>query len=118
VTLGKLTADATGKAIGSLTIPSTTATGAHSLELKGTGATGGTRAVSVSLTVADATTTTLGTGTGTSTSDSSSSGTGSSPSGSLSRTGAESLRLLRFGGLLVFAGFVLVLAGRRRARRR
>ncbi|MDQ6927548.1 MAG: hypothetical protein M3159_02655 [Actinomycetota bacterium] len=112
VTLGTLTADASGAVTGSFTIPAATAIGDHTIELTGTGTDDAARTVSTSLTVADASTSTTTSGT---TTDPSSSG---STSGSaLARTGFEVLGFLGIAAGLFGAGTFLVSAARRRYRR-
>jgi hypothetical protein len=100
VTLGTLTADATGKVTGSFTVPAGTAPGAHTIALVGTGSTGTSRTVNIAFTVtaASSATTTAVSVAGSST------GTGSS---SLPFTGAYDSRLA--GAALLMLGVALLL---------
>lgn len=116
VTLGKLTADATGAIAGSLTIPAATAAGAHTLELTGTGAAGESRTVSTAVTVVDPSTS--GSGGATPGSGSGSSSGGGSVLGELARTGFMALRLLALAAALFGAGALLVAGARNQLRRR
>lgn len=112
VTLGTLTADASGTVTGNLTIPATTELGSHTLELSGTAPDSTARTVSTSLTVGDPSTSTTSATSSTSSTGSSSSDT--STVAALARTGLQVLRLVVIAGLLFGAGVFLVSSSRRR----
>lgn len=123
VTLGTTAANTAGAVSGSFTIPVATPTGAHTLELTGTGASGSARTVSAPLTVAASTGTgTGGTSTGgTSTGGTSTGGTSSSSDaggavqgGALSRTGFNLAPFASLAALSFLIGSILVIAARRR----
>lgn len=113
VTLGTMTADASGAASGVFSIPAGTALGAHSITVSGTDPAGSDRTVTVSITVASATSSSLSSS-ASSSSGGSSSSSGSSSSG-LSRTGATIGRTISLA--LVFLGIGFILYGRTRRSR-
>ena len=107
VSLGTITADATGLVQGTFSAPSTVETGAHTVQLVGTASTGGARTVNFNLTIA---TTSSGSASAGSTS------TGSTTvGGTLAFTGASTRDLLSAAFLALAAGlFLLSLSFRRR----
>jgi LPXTG-motif cell wall-anchored protein len=102
VQLGTMTADASGTAQGSFTVPADTPAGAHTIELTGTDPADAARTVNLTMTV-----TTSGTSPGTPTGTGGTSGT----SAALPLTGASSRDLVSAALLLLAAGFFLL--GRR-----
>jgi hypothetical protein len=106
VTLGALTADASGNVSGNFSVPAATATGAHTVVIDGKDAQGATRQVTLNITVATSTTGGATTGTG----------TGTSTAGALAFTGDATRNLASAALLLIAAGlFLLGQASRRRA---
>ena len=95
VTLPSLTADSTGKLAGTITIPTNTAPGAHTLTLSGKDSSGANRTLTAGITVTAA-------------------GSTTSAVGSVPRTGSDVGPQLLVALLLVGAGGVLVEVARRR----
>ncbi len=109
VTLGSLTADPTGQVQGSFDVPSGTASGAHTVDLVGTGQSGDPRTVSIPLTVTGTGSASTTGGSGTTTT-----GAGSTTSNSLPFTGANSRDLTSGAVLMLALGLFLTARSLRR----
>lgn len=107
VNLGNVTTASGGTFTTTVTIPASTALGAHTIEVSGLDAGDQTATVSVALTVVSATTSTTVPAT-TSTTKASGTPTTAASGGSLPRTGGETLPLLLVGLVLVGGGVALV----------
>jgi hypothetical protein len=107
VTLGALTADASGNVSGNFSVPAGTPAGAHTVVLDGKDAQAATKQVTLNITVATSTTGGTG-GTGGT--------TGTGTAGALAFTGDITRNLASVALLLIAAGlFLLGQASRRRA---
>jgi hypothetical protein len=98
VTLGTLTADATGKVAGPYVVPAGTPAGAHTLSLTGLGASGATRTIDAAVTITSTSATTSSTAPGT----------------NIPRTGGNVLRVGLSGVLLACAGWLFAVTARQR----